>query len=340
MSVSEQLVSEVESAVDDLVASRSGLEGENQTQAEGAAGEVNDRDVQDEEGTGDETGDNPEVGEDGGEVDSEGAGGGEDRQEGERGSGEGDGGRDEVVAPSVPSETALIDALRVGIPISDARTFASDESLYRAIEAVKIAAAESAGNENGGEESPEQDPLADFPELDPEKYDENVIKAFEATKALIRAQNETINELRSSHEQSVVAGRQSAARDVEQWFDRQVEALGEDFAESLGKGAYSALDRGSSQFAKRDQIASKMSIILAGYQSTGQSPPPREEVFSEAARLVLHDDFVAARERKLAKDLENRAGQHIARPGGKNTKQTKSPLEETAELIDRKYFGR
>lgn len=148
MSVSEQLVSEVESAVDDLVASRSGLEGENQTQAEGAAGEVNDRDVQDEEGTGDETGDNPEVGEDGGEVDSEGAGGGEDRQEGERGSGEGDGGRDEVVAPSVPSETALIDALRVGIPISDARTFASDESLYRAIEAVKIAAAESAGNEN------------------------------------------------------------------------------------------------------------------------------------------------------------------------------------------------
>jgi hypothetical protein len=352
MAIDQNLAAEIDSAAEataqEMQAEREGREQvedgskTDETNTNTPEGKENDDESGDDPGSGEEGGRLDHSGGEGGQVDSErGDERGEEDQEGEGSEGEGSGqeARVEPEAPAGPSEDALIQALTVGIPISDAKAFSSDESLLRAVNAVRDAAA-AVDSEDGGDEGSQEaeDPLAGFPELDPEEYDPNVIKAFEATKALIKTQHETIQELRSGQQESAAQSTQAAARDVEQWFDSQVAGLGDDFKETLGEGATSALTPGSPQQVKRDQIASRMATMLAGYNATGQQAPPREEVFQEAARLVLHDEFAAARERKLAKELEKRAGQHIQRPGGKKEKRTQSPFDETAEMLDNKFF--
>jgi len=336
MNVEQSLAAEIDAAAEAAVASlheQSAME-RGETVEDGET-EGENREARDDSGGAEEGGRLDSDSRKGGDVLPEGEGGREERAGGD-GDSEGDGGDSErQVAPQI-SDEALTRAILAGIPLSEARAFPSEESLLRVADAVLKASAEP------GQEADEEvaDPFADFPELDPEEYGPNVIKAFEAMKSALKAQNETINEFRRQQAESVEAAQVAASRDVEQWFDRQVEGLGEDFAEVLGTGGFSSLEPGSSQRAKRDQIASRMAITLAGYQATGQVAPPREEVFQEAARIVLQQEFAEARERKLSKDLEKRAGQHIARPGGKKTKNTQNPLEETADLLDRKYFSK
>lgn len=350
MSVDQTLSGEIDAAVEsvsqELQAERETVAG-NEPEANESADEPKN------EETSDEVGDDPGSDSEGGGLDHSGGESGESGSErgdergeedsrGEGGEAEGSGQETPVKpeAPKGPSDEVLSRAVLAGIPLAEARQFASDDSLLRVVGAIHDAA--GTGDEpdgKAGEEAEEKDPFADLPELDPEEYDPKLIKTFEAMKSALKSQNETIKGFRQQQEESAQAANEAAARDVEQWFDKQVESLGEEFTEALGEGAMSALDRGSSQYAKRDEIASRMAIILAGYQATGQQAPPREDVFNEAARLVLHDQFVSARERKLAKDLESRAGQHIARPGGKKTKQTQSPFDEAAAELDRKYFG-
>lgn len=351
MSVDQNLSSEIDAAVEsvsqELQAEREVIAG-NEPEANESADEPKN------EETSDEVGSDPGGDSEGGRLDhpSGESGEGDPERRDERGEEDSGGeseepGEDEragkepqqPVARSQVSDEALSRAVLVGIPLAEARKFTSDESLLSVVDSIYRASTAGEDAEGGAAETEETDPFADLPELDPDEYDPKVIKTFEAMKAALKSQNETIKEFRQSQEESARVANESAAREVEQWFDKQVESLGEEFTEALGTGAMSALERGSSQYAKRDEIASRMAIILAGYQATGQQAPPREDVFNEAARLVLHDQFVSARERKLADDLKNRAGQHIARPGGKKAKQTQSPYDEVAAELDRKFFN-
>jgi hypothetical protein len=335
MPVDAALSAEISSAVDDVVAATNDrLQAEESVKPE-------------DKGESNATGDDSEGGADIGAVDSDGGKSGDVLPESGSKSDQGEGetkseGKAEAkageVAPSVPSisDSALAQAILAGIPISDAKAFASDESLLRVVEVIRQAAADQEQTDEGQDE----DPLVGLPEFDPEIYDEKVIAAFDVMKNALKAQHETIKEFRSRQDESAARSNEEAARSVEKWFDAQVESLGDDFAETLGKGAFSALDRGSSQYAKRDAIASKMGVLLSGYAANGLPAPEKETVFQEATKLVLADEFTKVHERKLSKDLEKRAGQHISRPGGKKSKQTQSPLEETAALIDAKYFGK
>lgn len=347
MPVEESLAAEIDSAVETIV-ERMHSTNDSDNQAGDSGEEHKEKDG--------EAGNDSEGSEDGGSVDSgsgesrdvlsgrESQGGGEDGDQDseesdaqDQGEGEGKGSEKAVkVGSSQISDAVLSQAILAGIPISDAKGFASDESLLRVVDIVKNAAAEQISDGNQEEE----DPFATFPELDPDLYDENVIAAFDAMKGVLKAQHETIKEFRTRQNESVHVSQQAAARDVEQWFDGQVQGLGEDFADALGSGTYASLDRGSSHFAKREAIANKMALLLTAYKGSGQETPPRETVFQEAARLVLGDEFVKVHERKLSRDLQDRASKHLNRANGKKTKQHQSPIEETAAIVDRKFFGK
>jgi len=241
----------------------------------------------------------------------------------------------ELVAPAKPviSDYALAQAERVGIDIDTARNFPDEGSLLRAVIGVNERLQETS---EVAEE--EEDLFALFPDLDPEETDPETIKLVDAMKSILAKQNETIKEMQSQHEQVATNNQQASANEVEHWFDTQVEGLGADFADALGAGRYASLDRGSSQFAKRDAIASQMAILLAGYQATGAQAPPREQVFDDAARLVLRDEFSGLKEKKLASDLSKRSKQHIARANGQSSKSSESPQDAVAALVDKKFF--
>jgi hypothetical protein len=94
------------------------------------------------------------------------------------------------------------------------------------------------------------------------------------------------------------------------------------------------LDRGSPQFAKREAIAGQMAVLISGHEAQGQEPPPREEVFNVAARIVLREEFQAVHDKELSGGLAKQAGQHIQRAGGVQAKSTQTPEEEAAQAVD------
>lgn len=242
----------------------------------------------------------------------------------------------EPAKPSL-SNYVIERAVRAGIPMADAQNFTTDEVLLRAVDIMEAA---KKPVETKQETTPEADPLAAFPVLDTEHFEPEVIKVFDQLKGVIAKQQDAIKAFQSQTEQAARSSQEATAREVTSWFDTQVAKLGEDFSEALGTGNYDSLDRGSPQFAKREAIAEQVANMLAGYQARGKQAPPRDELFDVAARFVLRDEYQKAHEQKLAGDLAKRSTQHINRAGGQKNKTNQSPLEETAALLDEKFFGK
>lgn len=235
------------------------------------------------------------------------------------------------------SDETLTRAVQAGIPLEVAKTFQSEATLSAWI-ADKVQIATSTTEVKT--ETEEEDPL-DALKLDLDVYEPEVIEAFNKVTNELRQQRDQLKTLSETTQQSAEATQGAATREIEGWFDGQCEELrklGDDFIEALGKGGNQSLNRGSSQFAKRVALAEQVGILVAGYQATGQQPPPRDELFNVAARMTLGDEFQKIHERKLTADLRKRSSQHISRAGGQQATQRQSTEEEIAATLDEKYF--
>lgn len=260
-------------------------------------------------------------------------------KEGGDGRGTGDGGSEpKQPEPPAISDFALTKAVYAGLNIEDARNFPSDDALLRVIESVESAKQVA----KKPEETQEEDPFAALPKLDPDAYEPEVVQTFEKLTDIVRQQHETIKSLQTHQNESSQSNYQAAANEIESWFNGQVKNLGDEFHETLGVGDYGALPKGSSQLAKRDELASQMAVLVSGYQASGRPMPAREKLFDAAVRVVLGDELSKIRESKLSKELEKRSNQHIARVGGKKASPANSvsPLDEVAQILDSKFFSK
>lgn len=248
--------------------------------------------------------------------------------------------RDVQAKPTGISDEAVAYAFSAGISIQDARSFSTEKALINmADRMLEIRHAQEKAGESKVEPEKGVDPLAELPKLDPEVYEPAVIEMFDRLTAVMRTQQEQIKEFNGYREQTARDSQEANAQEVTKWFDSQVKSLGDDFADALGTGGHGTLPPGSSQLAKRDELADHAAVLLAGYQAHGKQIPPRDEIFGMAARFVLADEYKALHDGKLSADLAKRSGQHISRAGGKKTKRTQSPLEDTAALLDEKFFS-
>lgn len=245
----------------------------------------------------------------------------------------------EETTPELSNEL-LERAVSAGVPVADARELPPD-SLERIVKAREVAFEQAAQDhpvkETETEEEETVDPFVDLPKLDPEVHDAATIAMFDKLTAIAKQQHETIQNFETRQGNAELATQEVNRRDTVQWFDGKVSELGEDFTDTLGAGGYDSLDQGSAQFAKREVLANQVSVLLAGYEATGQQAPPRDEVFDVAARLVLRDEYQQIDGKKLSGDLEKRASQHIQRAGGQKARGTKTAEEEIAAAIDAKF---
>jgi hypothetical protein len=226
-------------------------------------------------------------------------------------------------------------AVRAGISLEDAQAFPSDRALENACVVLESAQQHDV---NDNDETP--DPLDAIENLDPEEYGPEAIELLGGLTAQIREQREQIKALMEDQKNSATHSKEAYARDVEQQFNEQVAKLGEDFAEVLGAGAYSSLAPGSPQLAKRDAIAEQMTVTAAGLQAMGRPVPPLEELFDQAAGVVLREEFSAVKERKLQESLRNRSKQHLSRAGKRGSKTSnETPVEATVAALKRKFFS-
>jgi hypothetical protein len=244
-----------------------------------------------------------------------------------------------VVEQPVIGDDAITMAVRAGIPYGDARRFPDEESLKRATASIERVRETLKPKDN------EPDPLEEIrKKLDPEKYEPEVIETFDSLLNVVKKQRDELKALSEKSEnvvsQNTRSQQEQTSREITEWFDSQVNKLGDEYSDVLGKGSVNSLDQKSPQYAKRDAIASRIAIMMAGYNVSGMNPPPRDEMFNDAARLVLGDEMQRVKDAKLAKDLQERGSQHLQRVRGKGQKHNQSPIEEAAAMIDAKYFAK
>jgi len=164
------------------------------------------------------------------------------------------------------------------------------------------------------------DPLESIPdiELDPEiEYDEAVIGLVGSVKALkelvIKQQNEMKN-LRDDGKKNAING----------FFDSKVLGLSDEFTSALKDDP-----------KKHEALRKQHEVLVAGYAATGEEVSG-DAVFDQAVSVVLGDVKTTITEKRLSA----RKKQQINRPSGAKDKAAGDPIEEVADDLDRKYFGK
>ena len=235
-----------------------------------------------------------------------------------------------VVDPPVVDATAITDelverAVKAGMSISDAKTFQKADALGRMCDMLEK------GSKKADEVKvvDEVDPLAAIPDLDPEKYDEQVVAGFKAMKDIIRTQQAAIKAGQSE------GGKAQATS----WFDGQVAALGSAFAESVGTGDRAKLDPNGPQVKKLAELEGKFDVLKAGYKAAGKEVDGAI-VFKEAVAFVLGDVQAKADSSVKARGLGERRNLHIQRPSGVTAKPQADAFGDVAAALDKKFFKR
>jgi hypothetical protein len=211
-------------------------------------------------------------------------------------------------------------AVKAGLPLSEARKFPNASmlgSICDRLEGLNKADAGKGGGEGATAGADEAgDPLAEIPDLDPNEYDEEIVKGFKAMKGIIRQQQDTIKGLRSP-----------GKNDGESWFDSKVSGLGE----AVGKAIKQAPE-------KMSALKEKFDVLFAGYKAANMSVD-KDTIFEQATAIVLGDVKAQASDAARADRLRNREGQFISRPGGAGAKPRADAFEETAADIDGQFFA-
>lgn len=217
-------------------------------------------------------------------------------------------------AESTPKDETIERAVKAGLSLADAKKFPTDALLaatcdrIEGVQKAQAGEAKPAGEKGGGEAEP-ADPLAAIPDLDPSEFDERIVKSFSAVKEVAKNLQRTIDELRGDRSKGFVATK--------------LEGL-----KNLTKGDAS----------KEAAVRAKFDVLTAGYKAAKQDVS-EEEVFAEAAQLVLGAEAAADKQAKQAEVAAKRSGQRISRPSGRNVEAKPDVLEQVAAEIDRKFFA-
>jgi len=204
-------------------------------------------------------------------------------------------------------------AVKAGLSMAEARQFGSAsllDTMVSKLEAGKTAASDDGKPADESAESTDEDPLAAIPDLDPEEYDEGIVKGFAAMKGLIK---------------SLQAGQSATSVD---WFDSQVSGLDEAVSTAI-----------TSDPAKLKGVRDKLSVLEAGYKAAGQDVP-RDTIFQEAVRIAMGDAIAQSAVDAKAGKLGKRSTQHINRPAGHRATPKGDVLEEVGAEIDAKFSNK
>lgn len=235
------------------------------------------------------------------------------------------------------SDELLTRAVEVGISLAHGRSFESEEALLGAVEHYEDMFEKAEAAESG-------DSLADLPKLDPDTHDPEVIAQFDHLMEIIKQERET-NKVFGERLQTIEKQQEEASRSVheaenveqQQWFDKQISELPEDFQEALGEGKSLSPDISSKQWANRLEIATQVTVMASGYEAQRMEVPPRDELFAMAARSVLQKEYQQLHEKELAGNLKKRATQHVKRVGGQKASGAQTAEEYAIQELDRKF---
>jgi len=227
------------------------------------------------------------------------------------------------------SDDLMTRAVQAGMSVSDAKAIKNAtalESVCKTLEASQKAepTEEEAAAAAKAEEESVDDIFKDLPTLDPEEYDENLVKLVDGLKGIILSQNTKITAFEAEK------GNAEA-----NFVDTQINALGPEFAERIGVTGKVVAD--SPQAKTRDAVRTKFDVLKAGYEAA-KIEVDQTVVFSEAIGMVLGDVVSASKDAATIAALEKRNKQATAKPGSGKLKSLNPSAEDAAiEALDKKY---
>ncbi len=344
MTVEEVLATEIEAAVEESLETEKGFEGTEAKQEEAGedvkiTGDLNSTSglaAPEEEGKEEGKQNDNEGASEGVDENKSGGPAGENEEGTEGESGDAQAASGSIETPAI-SEGVLGLAVQAGFSLSEAKSFGSEQTLLKVIQ---IVGEKNTPAKEKGEES-QASLLSDLPKLDPEQYEPEAIETFNKMRDAIQKQQETIEQLVQGNQQSQENQAAQNEREIIAWFDGKVAGLGKQYEKTLGEGSHGSLNQGSSQHAKREEIADHINLLAAGYASTGRESPSLDVLFDQATKFVLQDEMSGVKEKELSDRLRNRAKQHVARTGSTKvgTLETAEASEkELVDKIDQQFF--
>ena len=165
--------------------------------------------------------------------------------------------------------------------------------------------------------------------LDPDEYDEGVIKKFnEEGQARLNTEKALKEENARLHDAVMTQNRQRTA----DWLDSKINALGADFHETLGEGEFEDLEPASAQMENHIKLGTRMGVIVKAYQQAGKPIPSRNKLFTRAVSDLFNKEINKSKtEADTIQKLNARASQVIGKGSRKGA--TISAAEQTLQAM-------
>lgn len=194
------------------------------------------------------------------------------------------------------------------------------------------------------EVTPEEDPIVAVFDAAEEKIkalkedgvDDDVAAVLDSLVEINKASMEKLQNL-EANQGNVSTQSEPSADDSLNWFDDQVSAAGEEFAEIFGEGTRETVAQDSEQFKNRSQLWDETLAIFQGAQATNK-PISSKEAFAKALKIVAPDAPAKKARKALETKVTKRASQIVEDPGGRNGPKTdpqKVCLDEITEIMNR-----
>ena len=223
---------------------------------------------------------------------------------------------EEVETPEAEITDELLErAVKAGMSMRNARKFPDAEALEEAIGLLSGVSSEGEKEEVEEEETvsaeSEIDQLLAQVQINPEEYDDDLVKSFDTMKGLI-------SKLAKQNQELLTQANASG-------FDANLAGLDETASKIVRDNP-----------DKKQLLKRKFDALQAGYKATGEKLSDAE-VLKEAVQMALSADIAKAKTDTKAKQAEKRQSQRIVRPSGKKVEQATSARDDAVQLLKEKF---
>lgn len=198
-----------------------------------------------------------------------------------------------VPAPPTIDPATYFRAAAVGKDQAWVSKFKSPEALNEALAFIEQEkkAANSGGKQQPADAAAKAVPTfkaEDIPDLNPEEYDEPVVKGWSQMKQLLAHQAQALTELQSQLQTGTQSNQLREAQEFYNWFDDSLTKF--DGAKDLfGEGYGDEMDQTLETFKNRDKLWNTFMQLREGATARGESVPRKETLLKQAYAAAFGD---------------------------------------------------
>ena len=232
--------------------------------------------------------------------------------------------KDEPKREALDDELVEI-AIRAGLPMSAVKHFPDNASLERA---VRDMIEKNAPKEERKEGDEEKDPLEDLT-LDPDEYDENIIKIVDELKGQIKELKSKLGEIDEERERVKALERDKQFQSFVNEFESEIDRLSDVGEKLFGKGKLDDLEKNSEQYKNRISLFTEVSRLAEAYSNSGE-PVKLDKLVKVATNMLFDDALVKA---QVGSKLKKRSGTVVKKPSNRDVPTVKEPKERAVSKV-------